>query len=573
MSDIFISYSSKDRAQAEQLTELLASAGLSVWIDQSGIEAATSWSAEIYDAIESCKALVVMLSPNSIESVNVAKEVSLAAEQKKKILPLDLEPVTLTRDLGYHLAGLQRTSMTNIDAIIRALGKLGLEATQAPTLKLVKETDGRKSLMILPFEDLSPTADNEWFANGIVNELISALSNVKSLRVTDQQTTKEYKSFKGHLTTYAKEMSIRYFVQGDVRKFGDQIKISSRLLDIETGDHLWQDSLKGTMDDIFEIQETVAKKVLDGLAIILTKEEAKKLDKKPTENAEAYELYLKGLEYFARHTKSDYERALSLLEEAVRLDPNFAQAHAQIANTSLELHHNYGPNAGLLVRADQAAGRVRELKGESAQYFSIMSHLSLRRGDAEGALRHARRTVETEPEYSLGYGVLAFAYQALGRNQEAAEARKEYVRLRENNRIGHFNLILTLHELGSESELHEAAARAIPIFERHVRLTPDDYNARVQLANILGFCGRPADSIAEADKLSAIESIDGNPCYNLACLYLNANLPERGMSLLRRAVQKGFRSMETFRRDPDLDPLRGTPEFEELMKELEAGTV
>ncbi len=216
MADIFISYSSKDKESADQLSELLASAGLSVWIDQSGIEAATSWSKEIVHAIDGCKAFVVLLSPNSIESQNVIKEVSLAAEQKKKILPLDLEPVSLPEDLRYHLAGIQRTSMTNIDSIIRALGKLGLEATQAPTMKIVKETDGRKSLMILPFDDLSPTGDNAWFADGIANELISALSNIKALRVADQQATKDYKRYQGTLPKYASEMSIRYFIQGDV---------------------------------------------------------------------------------------------------------------------------------------------------------------------------------------------------------------------------------------------------------------------------------------------------------------------------------------------------------------------
>src|ERR1041385_1848051 len=161
MPDIFISYSSKDREQAQLLTELLASAGLSVWIDQAGIEAATSWSEEIVNALDGCKAFIVMLSPSSIESKNVVREVALAFEKNKKILPLDLEPVELPASLQYHLAGLQRTAMTNIDAIIRALGKLGLEATKLPELKIVKETDSRKSLMILPFEDLSPTGDKD----------------------------------------------------------------------------------------------------------------------------------------------------------------------------------------------------------------------------------------------------------------------------------------------------------------------------------------------------------------------------------------------------------------------------
>src|SRR5204862_5825329 len=137
-------------------------------------------------------------------------------------------------------------------------------------------------------EDLSPTADNGWFTDGIVSELIQALSNIKSLRLMDAQTTKEFKSYKGYLTIYAKEMGVRYFVQGDVRKFGDNIKINSRLLDIETGDHLWQDSLKGTMEDIFDIQERVAEKVVEGLKIHLGSDEKKKLAERGTENAEAY---------------------------------------------------------------------------------------------------------------------------------------------------------------------------------------------------------------------------------------------------------------------------------------------
>ncbi len=414
MADIFISYSSKDRQQAEQLTELLGSAGLSVWIDQGGLEVSNSWSKEIVQAINDCKAFLVLLSPNSLESHNVIKEVSLASEKRKKILPLELEPITLTDDFEYQLAGIHRTSMTNIDSIIRALGKLGLEATQAPTLKLVKETDGRKSLMILPFEDLSPTADNGWFADGIANELIGALSHIKSLRVADQQATKDYKRYQGSLPIYAKEMSIRYFIQGDVRKFGDQIKITSSLLDIETGDHLWQDSMKGTMEDIFDIQEKVAEKVVEGLKIHLAPEEKQKLTERGTENAEAYELYLKGYEYYLRYTKSDLERALSLLEESVRLDPNFARAYGLIASTLQAMYRQYSRTPSLLDRAEQAAERVREIEGETAHYASVKSHISLRRGDLESSLSYAKRAIELDPNFVVGYSALGFTYQSLG---------------------------------------------------------------------------------------------------------------------------------------------------------------
>jgi TolB-like protein len=569
MADIFISYSSKDKEKADQLSELLASAGLSVWIDQSALEVSTSWSAEIVDAISSCSAFIVLLSPNSIESHNVIKEVSLASEKRKKILPLDLEPITLPRELEYQLAGIHRTSMTNIDSIIRALGKLGLEATQAPTLKLVKETDSRKSLMILPFEDLSPTADNGWFTDGIVSELIQSLSNVKALRLMDAQTTKEFKKYNGHLTVYAKEMGVRYFVQGDVRKFGDNIKINSRLLDIETGDHLWQDSLKGTMDDIFDIQEQVAEKVVEGLKLHLSKEEKESVAKKPTENAEAYELWMKGRDYYTRHTHSDYEHALALFEEAVRLDPVFGAAFASIANTCAEIYRTYDRRAELLNRALEAAGKVRATEGETAQYYWTMTKITLRGGDASGALGLAEQTIRTDPKYAGGYDALAFVYQALGQKEEEVVAREKYVQLLENSRSAHFNLIMAFSELGDMERLNAAAKRAIPVFERYTRLNPDDYPARIELANIHSYMGNCEAALSAADMLSVLESLDGAALYNLGCLYLNCDQTRRGLEHLKRAVERGYRGIDTFRRDPDLAPLRGTPEFEELMKELE----
>jgi len=186
----------------------------------------------------------------------------------------------------------------------------------------------------------------------------------------------------------------------------------------------------------------VAKKVVDGLNIILTKEEEKKVTKKPTENAEAYELFLKGHEYFTRGTKSDFERALTLFEEAVRLDPKFAQAFAEIAIVSSSMYRLYIRRPEMLDRAEAAAKNIGELEGETAQYFWAMSRIALQRGDAEDALRFAKRAVEIDPTYSLGNLALGFAYQTLGMKEEAAQALEEYVRQRENDINAHFSLLV-----------------------------------------------------------------------------------------------------------------------------------
>jgi TolB-like protein len=578
MADIFISYSSKDREKAEQLTQLLSSAGLSVWIDKQGIGPATSWSGEIVDAIDHCKALVVLLSENSVLSKNVVQEVALAFEKNKKILPLDLEQVALTRDLQYHLAGIQRTSISNIDAVIRALGTLGLEATQAPTLKLVKETDSRKSLMILPFEDLSPTGDNGWFADGLAAELISALSNVKTLKVTDQQSTKEFKKYKGHLTTYAKEMSVRYFIEGSVRKFGEQIKITSSLLDIETGDHLWHDSIKGTMDDIFTIQEQVAEKVVEGLKIHLGTDEKKKLTERVTDNVEAYELYLKGVEYFDRQTKEGIQLAVTLFSEAIELDPQYAEAYLAKAHALAGMYRSYSRDGRLL---DEALTLIQEAQLLKPGLWSVnvpLTVILMLQGKHEEAEQAAKDYILNAPEDYSSHFTLGFYYSSTGQHAKAIAPFEEALKIKPDYLITLWNLVVSCNSANDEIKQHEYALAAIPKFVKHLKLFPNDENKQVNHAALLHFAGLDEESKEAARQLSGLK--DGGSLYNAACLLCVLKEYQAGLATFRLAMIAGLRdirALKLFLEDSGegIGSLAGTPEWEEarqLVEELERET-
>ncbi|HEY6170701.1 MAG TPA: TIR domain-containing protein, partial [Candidatus Kapabacteria bacterium] len=195
MADIFISYSRKDTAEAQTLAGELRANGYEVWIDVSGIHAATSWSREIVEAIDVCSVFLVLLSPHSLTSPNVTKEVSLASESRKTILPVDIGQVELTSDLRYQLAGLQRVSIKDRDAILKGLQRLNITTARsapASTTQTIspplKRTDSRISIAVLPFDDLSPGKDNDWFADGLADELINVLSELRTLRVTDRRT-------------------------------------------------------------------------------------------------------------------------------------------------------------------------------------------------------------------------------------------------------------------------------------------------------------------------------------------------------------------------------------------------
>ncbi len=572
-TDIFISYSRKDSDQANLLAELLSSAGLSCWIDRQGIDVATSWSGEIVDAIDACSAFVVLLSPNSVESKNVVREVSLAFEKNKKILPLDLEPVALTRDLQYHLAGIQRAPMTNIDAIIRALGKLGLEATQAPTIKLVKETDSRKSLMILPFEDLSPTGDNAWFADGIVSEMISALSNIKALRVTDTATTKDFKRYQGTLPNYAKEMGIRYFVSGDVRKFGDNIKITSRLLDIETGDHLWQDSMKGVMNDIFDIQEAVALKVVEGLKVHLASDEMKKLAERGTQNAEAYELNLKASEYFHRQSKEGFQLAAQLLSEAIALDPAYANAFSFKAAALANLYRGYTRDPALLEEGLTLITEARRLKPDLWAAYNPLSVILMIQGKNVEAEAAALEYIRNAPEDFLSHFALGFFYISTGQNANAIASYEEAVKRKPEYLVTLFSLALACNNAKEEEKRKHWSEIAIPLYEKRLKLFPDEEKNRVQHALLLYFAGRDDDARAAARKLHELR--DGNALYNTACLHCMLKDYSAGLLTFGKAIQVGFRNMQLIKsflddEDEGIGTLKGTAEWEAVRELVEA---
>ncbi len=584
MHDIFISYSRKDSDQASQLAELLSSAGLSVWIDKSGIELSTSWSKEIVQAINECTAFVVLLSPSSLSSHNVIKEVSLASEKRKKILPLDLEPVQLTEDFEYQLAGIQRAPMTNIDAVLRALGKLGLAATQAPSLKLVHETDSRKSLMILPFEDLSPTADNQWFADGLASELISALSNVKALRVADPQATKDFKRYQGTLPKYANEMNIRYFVQGDVRKFGDNIKITTRLLDVESGDFLWQDSMKGVMNDIFEIQESVALKVVEGLKVHLASNERKKLAERGTENAEAYELYLKAKEYFARQSKEGFQLAAQLDSEAIALDPAYANAYSSKANALANLYRSYTREPALLEEGLTLINEARRLKPDLwAAYNPLSVILQLQGKDAE-AEATAQEYIRNAPEDYNSHFALGFFYSNTGQPAKAIAPYEESMKRKPENLVTLFNLVLACNGVKEdandwsfvEKQKHWAEI-AIPVYEKRLKLFPDEENNRVYHASLLHYADRDHEARDVARKLEDLR--DGTALYNTACLQCSLKDYSAAILTFRKAIEAGYRNMRyinIFLDDSGIGTLKGTPEWEavrELVEKIEAEAI
>jgi len=521
------------------------------------------------EGIKACSTFILLLSPQSVESENVLRELSLASEKRKRVLPVDLESTVLPSSFEYPLAGLQRVAITDFDKILHA-HKHGVE-------KIIKR-DERKSLMILPFEDLSPTGDNQWLADGIVSELISALSNVKALRIADNQATKEFKKYNGQLSTYAREMNYRYFVQGDVRKFGDNIKISAGLLDIETGDNLWQDSMKGTMENIFDFQEEVSLKVVEGLKVHLASDEKKKLIERGTENAEAYELFMKGLEYFDRQTKEGIQLAIQLLTEAISLDPRYALAYYSNANALTSLYRSYDRDPVLLDEAESNCKEALRLKPDLFLVYQPLSKIYLYRNQLSEAESVAMEYIQADPQNLNSHFTLGFFHMETGQHGKSIAHYEESVRLKPDYLVGLWNLVVCCDASGETEKCHHWATVALPYFERHVKLHPDDEGMRVWHAALLLLSGKTDEAHTAAMKLTSLK--DGSSLYNTACLFCRLGDRSEALLTLRKALEAGYRNIRLIKEfmngdDEGIIALSGTKEYEEveqIVEEIEMKT-
>jgi adenylate cyclase len=563
MSDIFISYSRKDSEQALSLAERLQSAGIGVWIDKQGIVGAEKWATEIVEGIKSCSTFILLISGDSVKSENVLRELSLANESRKRILPVEIERIELPTSFMYPLAGLQHVKIVDFESIVRA-HRHGVER--------IVQKDLRKTLMILPFEDLSPTGDNEWFSDGIASELISAISNVRSIRIADNQATKEFKKYHGQLTTYAKEMNFRYFVQGDVRKFGDNIKITARLLDIETGDHLWQDSMKGVMSDIFDIQEKVAEKVVEGLKVHLASDEKKKLAERGTENAEAYEMYLKAIEYFHRQTKEGFRLAVRLFTETIHLDASYAEAYNFKAITLTALYRGYDRDPSLLDEAEALSKEALRLKPDLFRAYYPLSMIYMHRGQISEAEEAAREFIRKDPQNYLSHFTLGFLYAHTDQYAKAIAPWEEAVRLKPDYLVCLFNLVAACDSACQSEKCTHWADAAIPLFERHLKLHPDDEDKLVKHGALLLMSGNTQAAHAAAIELVSLK--DGTSLYNTANLFRRLGDMAEALRTFRKAIEAGYkdiRQMKGFVSDEKegIAVLAGTPEYKEVWKMVE----
>jgi len=351
------------------------------------------------------------------------------------------------------------------------------------------------------------------------------------------------------------------------------LRINAQLIDATNEFPLWSERYDREMEDVFAVQDEIAQKIAEALRIKLSPQEQEALAKRPTENLQAYDLYLRGRNYARRVGRQDLQVALQMYENAVALDPNFALAHAGIANVCAQFFNHYEKQESWIERARAAAKNASAKGSGEPEILLAQAWIDAAEGRNEAAVEKVRAAIARDPDVDGGYYLLGRALFLSGRYQEIVDTMEAALAHSGEN----YNTTVTINNalgaLGKKDALSNFLHRQIAVLEGHTKKVPEDARARVLLAVCYVQIGRIEDSKREADIAVALRPDDTMVLYNVACLHCLANRPDEAMAALRRSKMTGNRSAAWVRQDPDLAMLHGTPEFEELYPPEEASAV
>jgi tetratricopeptide (TPR) repeat protein len=309
--------------------------------------------------------------------------------------------------------------------------------------------------------------------------------------------------------------------------------------------------------------------IAEALTVFLTPEEQQEVRQRRTHNPEAYELGLRANGYVSRNTRQDYVKAISLYEQAIKLDPDFAWAYASLAMTYLMVYYTYDRNPVWLQKAEPAVERALELNPTDAASHYSQALLHLRLDRTEEAVAEARKATELAPNDAMAFFQLGFVYDAIHDYRHAAEAYEQSLALVPFELDTYYNLILDFDLLHDYERRRQASERGIPYYERYLSRNPDDQNKRQRYASMLYFVGRKEECFREIEALLALGSLDAKTYFNCACRYAVDGQIEKAFEVLFKALEAGYMDFNQLMTDPDLAALRPTDQWHWLSSHVE----
>jgi non-specific serine/threonine protein kinase len=441
-------------------------------------------------------------------------------------------------------------------------------------LRRVRQTVGQgqkeetPSVAVLPFANMSADPDNEYFTDGMAEEIINALSKVEALRVVSRTSSFAFKGKHEDITKIGEQLRVRTVLEGSVRKAGKRLRITAQLINVADGYQLWSERYDRDVEDVFAIQDEIAQNITSALKVVLTEKEKKAIEKAPTENVKAYDYYLRGRQYFAQFRRKGNEFGRQMFKRAIEIDPTFALAYAGVADASSMLYMYWDPTEQNLREAEQAARTALDLDPELAEAHVAMGSTISLKGDFTQAQSHFEKAIQLDPQLFNAYYLYGRACLSNGRLEKAAEMLAKASELRLEDYYAPLLLATVYAGLEREGDRDATYRKALEVIEKHLELNPDDARAVCLCANAWSRLKDTAKAMEWVKRAIAMEPEEAVVLYNVACVYALLGEDDKSIDWLERTIESGFLYRGWAENDPDLDSLRAHPRFKALLGKM-----
>ncbi|HQZ15446.1 MAG TPA: protein kinase [Vicinamibacteria bacterium] len=493
----------------------------------------------------------------------------MAASQVNPSLPPEMNRILgraleKDRSLRYQTAMDLKTELLRLKRDLDSGGRRAAEQSESRPSGAAARATTEKSVAVLYFENLSGMKEDEYFRDGITEDIITELSKIRTLNVFSRATILPYRDKTVTAHQVGRDLNAAYVLGGSLRRSGQRLRITTQLMNAQTDFPVWSERYDREMADVFEVQDEIARKIAEALRVTLSPQEREDLAARPTDNLQAYDLYLRGRSYARRHTRQDLEFALEMFANAVGQDPEFALAYAATANVCAQYHYNYERKKSWLERSREASRRAVSLRPHLPEVKVAQAWILYTQGEYSEAVHVAQEATERKRDTEGAYYLMLRALFAAGRYQEVASMAEAAIESSGADYNVYVPITNALGALGKNEALAQMRQRHAQALETHLKTVPEDARARVLLAQHYAASGHIDEAVREATLATSLRSNEATVLYNAACVFCILGRKPEAMDTLRKAHTAGFTDPEWARRDPDLATLHGDPEFERL---------
>src|SRR5882724_9214543 len=446
-------------------------------------------------------------------------------------------------------------------------GKKTAAAATSTDSKAGTSKSGTKSLAVLYFENLSGVKEDEYLRDGITEDIITELSKIRGLNTFSRPTVLAFRDKSVTPVQIGQQLKAAYVLTGSLRRSGNRLRINTQLVDTQTDFPLWSERYDREMKDVFEVQDEIARKIAEALRVTLSPQELEALATKPTENLQAYDLYLRGKRYARRQTRQDLEFALQMFENAVTLDPSFALAYAACANACAMFYCNYSRDEIWVERARTASGHAVNLRWDLPDVQVSQAWVLYATDLHDEAVRMVRKAIERKRDCEGAFYLLCRALFSAGRFQEVVDIMETALEASGEDYNVYVPIMNSIGAIGKEEVRRNVKQRRMAALENHLKQVPEDARARILLAGDYAELNRVEDAMRETNLAMTLRANEASILYNAACNYCLLKRKPEALEALTKAWQAGFKDAVWARRDPDLAFIHSDPEFEKLYPE------